>query len=767
MPEFLSSWWCRAGLVVVLLLGSPIVSVAQFAEVRGRVTDAADGQPLPGASVLLTTPDGGSQQGTAAGDDGYFILTRLPPGDYVLRVTFVGYQDHRDSLALGFDERHRFNIALEENKAAMNEVVIEGERQGEDLWAAAGFEAIRPSALARVPTPGVSADLASYLQTLPGVVAQGDRGGQLFVRGGTPTQNLLMLDGMPIFQPFHVVGFYSAFPADLVAFADAYTGGYSARYGGRLSSVIDVHTRNGNKQRLAGAASVAPFLSAARLEIPFVPGRLSILASVRESVIERISPDVLGQELPYRFGDRFLKVHAFLNRTSSLQLTGLHTFDEGDVANVDGQSNRIRWNNLAYGGHYTYLPEEFSALAQIRFFVSRLDSEYEPASAPHRTAEARTGGVEAKFVYYLGATDVHVGVFGRSYGFINDFGGADGTREEYISEGGMYLDVTSQLSPAWRVAPGLRMHSFPSRSQVSFEPRLRVTWRPGGRAGRHAFSAAWGLYRQDIVGLYNARDVTDAFTAWFPSPDGARVPRAIHWLAGWRGSLPHSLTLSAEAYYKDLDDLAFTEYAVGPFDGLQVDFVTGRAAGLDLKLEWLRPTVYASVAYSLAGVRYQRTGERLILSRQPDAPTQRTRTDDRRFAPPHDRRHQVNALLRYARGPYALSVRWQFGSGLPFTRSKGFYDAVDVETPDDLTTQPGRPVLIQSDDLYSARLPAYHRLDVSVERRFEADWFAATLQAGAINVYDRNNLFDYDLFSDQRIDQLPFIPSLGLRVEVP
>jgi hypothetical protein len=586
------------------------------------------------------------------------------------------------------------------------------------------------------------------------------------VRGGTPTQNLVLLDGMPIFQPFHVVGFYSAFPADLIAYADAYTGGYSARYGGRLSSVIDVHTRNGNKQRLTGAASVAPFLSAVRLEIPFVPERLSILASVRESVIERIAPDLLGQELPYRFGDRFLKLHAFLNRTSSLQLTGLHTFDEGDVANVEGQSNRIQWSNRAYGGHYTYLPEEFPALGQIRFFLSHLDSEYAPARAPRRTAEARTGGVEAKFVYYLGVTEVHVGVFGRSYGFVNDFGGPEGTREEYISEGGMYFDLTTQLNPAWRVAPGLRMHSFPSRSQVSFEPRLRLTWRPGGRAGRHTLSAAWGVYRQDIIGLYNARDVTDAFTAWFPSPDAARVPRAIHWLLGWRGALPRSLTLSAETYYKDLDDLAFTEYAAGSFDGLRVDFVTGRAAGLDLKLEWLRPTLYAALAYSLAGVQYEREGERLILSQQPQVTSRRTRIDDRRFTPPHDRRHQINALLRYARGPYALNVRWQFGSGLPFTRSRGFYDTVDVDEPGDVTTQPGRSILIQSDELYDARLPAYHRLDVSVERRFETDGFAATLQASAINVYDRNNLFDYDLFSDNRIDQLPFIPSLGLSVEV-
>ena len=186
--------------------------------------------------------------------------------------------------------------------------------------------------------PSVSSDLAGYLQTLPGVVTAGDRGGQLFVRGGTPTQNLVMIDGIPVFQPFHIVGFYSAFPADIIAYADVHAGGYSARYGGRLSSVINVVARNGNKQRVVGSASLAPFLGTLRVEFPLLPERVSVLASVRESVIERLAPDVLGQELPYRFGDRFFKIHAFLSRTSSLSMTVMNTFDEGDVADKAAQA---------------------------------------------------------------------------------------------------------------------------------------------------------------------------------------------------------------------------------------------------------------------------------------------------------------------------------------------------------------------------------------------------------------------------------------------
>ena len=101
----------------------------------------------------------------------------------------------------------------------------------------------------------------------------------MFIRGGEPTQNLVMLDGMQVFQPFHIVGFFSAFPSDIINTADVYAGGYGGKYGGRLSSVIDITARTGNKRRLVGALTAAPFVSSIRLEGPLLPGKISFLAS--------------------------------------------------------------------------------------------------------------------------------------------------------------------------------------------------------------------------------------------------------------------------------------------------------------------------------------------------------------------------------------------------------------------------------------------------------------------------------------------------------
>ena len=774
-PAFSSKPSCRALRIgvcgVLMLLCGATNAWAQLATVRGRVTDAAKGESLPGTAVVLQNLDDGTQTGTATDGNGYFILGRIAPGAYTLTASFVGYLARTDTLTLDFNDNRSLELTLERDQAELDEVVVESERQATNAQGGAGFTSIRPSQLARVPAPSVSTDLAGYLQTLPGVVATGDRGGQLFVRGGTPTQNLVLLDGMPIFQPFHIVGAFSAFPADIIAYADVHTGGFGAQYGGRLSSVIDVATRNGNKQRVSAAASLAPFLGSVRLEVPFVPEHVSILASVRESVIERVAPDVLGERLPYRFGDRFVKVHAFLNRTSSLSLTGLNTFDRGDVADTDGRTSTIRWNNQAYGGHYIYLPESQPVLARVSFFITRMDNRYQPFGGRQRHAEAQSFGGEIGFTYYLGPTVIRFGLFGQSHRFSFALAPSPDlhafSNEEFLTEGGIYLGTSIDASRTLQVEPGVRLHTFPSRAAVKLEPRLRARWQPDGATGRHTFSAAWGLFHQEVVGLYNTRDVTDAFVIWTPSSPNTDVPRAMHLVGGWQGQVWPRLTLGAEAYYKDLAHLSFAEFNDDTDAGLRIDEVTGAAYGLDLKAETNQSWFYGAINYGLAWVAYERTMVRMIQELQNGMVVSREDIRTQRFTPPHDRRHQVNVLLQFSRGPYALNLRWLLGSGLPFTSTQGFYDALHVphDADDQLHTQPGKPVLVQSEDIYGVRLPAYHRLDMSLERRFQTRWLTATVQASLINVYDRANLFSYDLFAGQRVNQLPLIPSLGLLVQ--
>ena len=178
--------------------------------------------------------------------DGYYLITRIPAGRYALSVSFIGFATIADSLTLEAGGNVQRNFVLEEDESQLGQVVVESERvEARDYIA--GLRTIRGSDLDVLPGASLSRDLAGYLLTEAGVVTVGDRGGQLFVRGGTPSQNIFLLDGMRVFQPLHLINAYSIYPADIVAFADVFSSGYGAYYGGRTGAVIDVSTRNGKQ----------------------------------------------------------------------------------------------------------------------------------------------------------------------------------------------------------------------------------------------------------------------------------------------------------------------------------------------------------------------------------------------------------------------------------------------------------------------------------------------------------------------------------------
>ena len=275
----------------------------------------------------------------------------------------------------------------------MDEVVVEADRVRQPAAITAGLQSVSPQDIELIPAPDVSADLVNYITALPGVVSTGDRGGKLFVRGGEPTQNLVQLDGMLLYQPFHIIGFYSAFPADIVRNADIYAGGFGARFGGRLSSVVDISTRNGNKRRVKAAATVAPFVSSARIEGPIVRDRVSVMLSARQSVIDQGASKLIDQNLPFRFGDQFGKLHATLSSTSQVAITGIHTTDRGVVGLNEGSADiesdttqQVNWENLAVGTRFIVLPSSMPVFAEILLSVSQLDQTFGPREDPLRSS---------------------------------------------------------------------------------------------------------------------------------------------------------------------------------------------------------------------------------------------------------------------------------------------------------------------------------------------------------------------------------------------
>src|SRR5690625_297801 len=194
-------------LVGLLFLILAVQGFAQTATLQGIVTTETDGQPLIGASITLEYIQDGSIWGRAAGSNGFYQFTGLPSGHYTLAISYIGYRAYEDTLSLKAGETHTVSVMLARDEKQLDVLMVTVPGTG-----AAGLEAgrqrVKAADFRRVPSP--SGDLSSYLQTMPGVVSSGDRGGQLFIRGGTPAENMVLMDGVLIFQPFHILGYRSA-----------------------------------------------------------------------------------------------------------------------------------------------------------------------------------------------------------------------------------------------------------------------------------------------------------------------------------------------------------------------------------------------------------------------------------------------------------------------------------------------------------------------------------------------------------------------------
>lgn len=744
-------------LVALTLLVAALVSVqvalAQTASIRGFITDAADGEGLVGVNVILESLNG-DLRGGSTDSDGIYNLTRIVPATYIFRVSYVGYVSWSDTLTFRAGQRLTLNIELFEGNTELEEIIVEAEPETGAARVTAGLQTITPKDMDLLPTPDVSGDLASYLTTLPGVVSLGDRGGQYFIRGGEPSHNLTLIDGMHVYQPYHILGFYSAFPSDIIQQADIHTAGYGAPFTGRISSVIDIRSRNGNKREYAGSVSLSPFVSAGLFEGPLIRNRLSLVSSIRHSLVKPLAQRYVSQDMPYTFGDAFAKVHGIISPNSQLSISALHTRDRGKIGleSEDRILEEVGWTNTALGLRYVVLPRALPFIAEILLSYSRMETDQGPSGDPVRWARIEGFQYAARMTSFYERTQWKWGLYWRAPQITAHLGGLFQDLDEGFSrrhKAGVYLEPDFYIVSGLKARVTLVAELFPGQEQSGpYEARFRVIW----QRGEHEVSAGAGWYHQEIFGLHDRRDATNLFTSWRSAPV-EELSKAFHALAGYRVSPAPWLEVSAEMYYKRLSDLFISEWTSFPRFTSRLQRADGDAAGFELRAEVRRPRIYGYINYGLGYVEY--------VSKQPSALLW-FGSENLTFRPPHDRRHQLNLVLATRLSGFDISARWNFGSGRPFNHVYGFdgYVLMDgvqnmFSAEDDQRVIYGRP--------YRGILPTYHRLDVSIERDFELGDVDLTAQVGAINLYNRRNLFALDIFTTQYNWQLPFVPTMGLK----
>ena len=336
-------------LIPLLLFAAALLPLSAQT-VKGTLSDSETGEVIPFANVVLE----GTRYGAATDINGFYLINKMPEGAYTLRVRFVGYQEYSEPITIKKGETLIRNIALKSESKTLSAVNVTDNRIEErKIQTQVSVEKITASQIQQMPSIGGTADLAQYLQVLPGINSTGDQGGQLYIRGGSMIQNLCLLDGMIVYNPFHSIGLYSIFETDVILNADIYSGGFGAEYGGRLSSVMDITTRDGNKKRHSGKIGLNTFGANLVLEGPLKkekassPSSVTYILAAKNSFLSKTSPILypyLSGSLPFDFLDLYGKLSLNSGSGSKISLFGFRYDDQ-----VNGYQSLADFHWLNYG----------------------------------------------------------------------------------------------------------------------------------------------------------------------------------------------------------------------------------------------------------------------------------------------------------------------------------------------------------------------------------------------------------------------------------
>ena len=756
---YTSIYFKKVFLVLTILIVGGFVTEAYSqgdSSLRLVIISESDGLPVFGANIQLLEfdedPESAEVLKMGVSDmDGFVEFSNLTAGMYMVQVSYVGHESHLEQLELEENERKVERVYLEFTEQEFDEVVVEGQRGiavGE-----VGVRRISPDVIRNIPTPGAGGDLTSFIQTLPGVVTSGDRGGDLYIRGGTPTQNLILVDNIQVIKPFHISNMYSAFPTDIIQNVDLYAGGFSADYVGATSAVMDVTLRPGNMRNHQANVSISPYLSGIHVEGPFTEDESSFLINGRFSTMEQTAPLLTGEEIPINFYDVTSRV-TLSGDELSCNFTGIRTYDRGQInpnRNVD-----LEWSNTLGGARCLWFDTRLNNPIDVTVgFMNYSNSE----SSPNQT-EANSSIRDIFFRF-----DHSEELFGQlvDYGFGTKFRYYDTELAERFADFRSFDAVRALIHAYASVEfnPTESIYIQPSlgtqitiQSPPTFEPRLRTSYRFGNRQSQE-LSFTVGRYYQAMGGINDERDAGTVFTVLIPNQDGERLPGSTHVIAGYENRFG-PFTANLETYYKYHSNVPVSKWT--PMARIEVETVdaNGTGYGFDTRLEFDRNRLFAYIGYGYSVVEYEAvSGDLGAWVEEPVF----------KYNPAHDQRHKLNTVFSYRFGKFVINIAWEFSTGMPYTRVFGFDLALQLPQEHPMVYAGSARTLFAQP--YGERLPAHHKLDVSLSRSFDlSQTVSMEIEAGVMNLYDRNNIFYFDLNSLQRVDQDPFMPYISFKANI-
>ena len=761
---------------IILITFFSLITYSQTGTVKGFVYDKDSEEPIIFTNVVLK----GTEIGISTDVNGYYSITQIPPGDYVLSISNVTHADFELPITVKANKVITKNIYLKEQTEKLKAFSVNGEMQEATTEVKMSVIKATSQDIKDIPAIGGDADIATYFQTVPGVVTTGDQGGQMYVRGGSPIQNKVLLDGMIIYNPFHSIGFFSVFETEIIRNADIYTGGFNAEHGGRISSIMDITTRDGNPNGLKGSFSVSPFMARALIEGPLKKpkkegdGSISFILTGKHSYLDETSKalysylDTTGEGLPFGFTDLYGKLTFKGRNGSKFNVFGFNYQDRVNYQTISDLS----WNSYGVGSNFLLVPGTSKVLIEGKFSISDYKIQLIEKNGQERRSGVNSFNFGFDFKYFIKENELKYGV--EVSGFGTDFSYTNSTnrkieQNENTTELGSYVSYRI-VKPLLVIEPSFRLQYYATLKTFSPEPRLGLKYNVDEN---FRVKLAAGIYSQNLISANSDRDVVNLFYGFLSGPDNLQdkftdedgntrdvthsLQKANHLIIGAEYDVSKNVNVNIEGYYKRFTQLSninrnkiFDENDnIDAPDILVKDFIveTGDAFGVDFVARYTNKKFYLWGVYSLGKV---------------------TRWDGvRTYAPVFDRRHSINFIGTYKFGKnedWQLNARWNFGSGLPFTQTQGYYQQIDFGdgTGTDITQANADELTAVYAGLNEGRLPTYHRFDINLKKTIEFKTSTLEMNFGITNVYNRKNIFYVDRVTAEKVYQLPLLPSLGI-----
>ena len=693
---------------------------AQSTIISGFISDSSSGEALIGANVILQE----TGQGMATDMNGYYVIQDISPGDYVLMVSYVGFSLRKEKLTITEGESIKLNIALLEEVVELSQVEVTAEQLQRKANIQPSKINLSPRMMKAAPALA-EPDLFRTIQALPGVLTTSEFSTGLVIRGGNTDQNLILLDGVTVYNPSHLGGIFSNFIVDGVKEAELIKGAYNAEYGGRLSAVLNIISREGNQKKFEGKANLSLLSAQTTLEGPFYKG--AWVLSGRRTYFDQIfknNPNIP----PYYFYDIQSHVYSDITAKDRLSLSFYNGIDDL-LFGTFGLAGR--WGNSTLSTQYRRVFSE-KLIGNFLYANSLFFTEFGLGGSNGLNSDNQIDDatVAVNFSWFKSSENtVKFGAQLKNLGFLytNTFGDSLQFKiETKPREFASYAKLKYSPSEKFILEPGVRINLYNVYSDSIF-PDLRLGMKYLLNDDRY-LNFSLGNYHQFIATFQDDYNPT-ILDQWIAVDNSIAPAKSSQIVLGYEEYLNNLYKFQVEGYYKDIKNLftfeesrATTDEAVS--DSVLSDIVTpsnGYAYGLELFAQKMSGRLSGWLAYTFSVSR--KSMNSIFYDKSEE------------YYNSWDRTHSFSAL-----GNYIFNNKWDMNwklslqSGQAYTPIIGYYNQILPESPDEVfRTIPGTR--------NSARYSPYSRLDLGFVYHTKIFGSKMDIYVQIINVFNRKNTF--------------------------